>query len=256
MDFSTIDIDRLRKLPTCELPPRYTLQAHPGNGCAGDPPGFPSYFTRCIYTPSGNDPARGPTMVISLPRDGKNYVIARAEDPYNATRHAALLMSLWRPLPLDHERVRLWIGDTYRDVKHCYRDDQGLVTSKDDHGIFIFPVPYYKLRHFQDDPRFSEEWRTKERAAVEAYNRDIQERATRLATPENHQAFRRVVEFYPDHKPDLALIQDPPKVPVQWWETDATAPTPETCKPRWREHPINGSWCQWCGWSVDPPREE
>jgi hypothetical protein len=46
LDFSTINIDALQRLPSVTLPTTYRLQAGSGNGCFGDAPGFPTYFTR------------------------------------------------------------------------------------------------------------------------------------------------------------------------------------------------------------------
>jgi len=63
-DWSTIKLAELRKLPVYHLPPTYRLQEGSGNGCFGDPPGFPTYFTRGVYTAHGNNPPRGYSMVI------------------------------------------------------------------------------------------------------------------------------------------------------------------------------------------------
>jgi hypothetical protein len=53
-DLTTINRSRLESLPLAVLPPTYRLQAGCGNGCYLDPPGFPSYFTRHVYTPEEN----------------------------------------------------------------------------------------------------------------------------------------------------------------------------------------------------------
>ncbi len=252
MDFSTLNLDRLRKLPTCKLPPTYRLQEHSGNGGMGDPPGFPSYFTRSVYTSHGNTPHRGPNTVILFEK--KLYVVELAEwKPGETwdTRHARYnerLRSLWAPLPIDHVRTRCWIESAYRHNHSCYIDDSKPAGNND--RLLVYPVPSYKLEHFRDDPRFSDEWRASEKAIVALKNREIEAYAASIAIPENHSAYRRVHEFYPDHTPDLALIANPSKHhPGQWWETEAEQPTPETCKPRsLGPHPINHTWCQWCGW--------
>src|SRR4051812_49187147 len=120
MDFSTLNLDRLKKLPRYSLPPTYQLQQGSGNGCSGDPPGYPTYFTRSVYTRHGNHPRNGPYMVIVF--EGVNYVIPTQEEK--------LVRNLWLPLSLDHPRTRLWISGTYRHHNHCY-------------GDVIYPVPYW-----------------------------------------------------------------------------------------------------------------
>ena len=258
MDYSTIDLDALRKLPTYRLPPSYHLQDSPGNGCFGDhPPGYPTYFTRSVYTRSGNNPGRGPQMVIE--HEGTLYVVQHHDDwkrgkDWDGVREIwdRRLRKLWRPLPLGHERVRLWVEDAYRHHAHCYVDDARPAGDSD--RTVIWPVPSYKLEHFHDDPRFSDEWRAREQARVADANREIALYAKKVCVPENHAAYRRVHRFYPEHVPDLDLIAHPPdRHGGQWWETEAERPTPETCSPRapasWgARHPMNESWCQWCGW--------
>jgi len=219
MDFSTIDLEALTKLATYTPSRGYHLQDSPGNGCAGDPPGFPTYFTRSVYTSSGNEPRRGPVQVIKL----------------------------WKPLPYQHPRVQAWIRETYRHMAHCYTDDKGLVAKPEygKSGMLIYSLDGYTggLKTFVDDPRFSDEWRTKEKAAIEQFNAERRALAAQVAVPENHKAYRFVYKFYPEHQPDLALIRNPPKeVGGHWWETEAVQPTPEKCAPRsMGPHPINGS---------------
>ena len=102
MDFSTLNVAKLKKLDQYKLPPSYQLQDGSGNGCAGDPPGYPTYFTRNVYTKFGNDPPHGrPSMVITFER--VHYVVGNGD--YDA--QSALLHRLWSPLPIDHPRTRL-----------------------------------------------------------------------------------------------------------------------------------------------------
>lgn len=254
MDFSTINLDVLRSLPTYELPDSYSVQRAPGNGCAGDPPGFPAYFTRSVYTKRGNSPRNAVDQVIW--HGGVMHATSTSRWERGDTweqrmaRYDALMHQLWLPLPYEHERVQCWIRETYRHHAHCYRDDAGLVAGKGDRHTIIFPVPSYKLRAFQDDPRFSAEWRTWEQKAVEAWNADLRARTARVAVPANHSAYRIVSRYYPEHQPDVHLIAQPPEdVGGMWWETDAAQPAPGACRPRWGTHPINELWCQWCGWT-------
>jgi len=249
-DYSTIDIEQLKKLPRYNKPASYHLQDDSGNGCAGDAPGYPTYFTRSVYTKHGNNPARGAQMVISY--EEWDYIVEDSTDWRDGDAlevRNARLHKLWKPLPLDHERVRLWIADTYRHHKHCYVDVERPEYGRP--GTLIFPVPDYKLKTFRDDYRWSEEYRTALRNEIDAYNREEIDRAAAIAIPENHQAVRIIRKFYPEYQPEPELIANPPQQIAQWWETEAHKPTPETCPTtqRWNKtHPINGSWCQWCGW--------
>ena len=256
MDWSTINKDKLHQLQPYTTPTSYHLQKDSGNGCAGDPPGYPTYFTRSVYTAQGNSPRRGATLVLG------GYVVEKNEDwegvkgwdEYRAERDA-VLHSLWNPLPLDHPRTRAWIRDSYRHLNKCYRDEERPEYGRA--GTLIFPVPSYKLKKFYDEARFNDDYRTKERAAVDAYNRAEFDRANAIATPDNHMAVVKIRRFYPEYQPEQDLIDNPPRqVEGMWWETDAVQPTPENCCPRWHLHAFGKSgagWCQWCGWQGGKP---
>lgn len=252
MDYSTLNLTRLRRLKTYVLPATYRLQQGSGNACAGDPPGFPTYFTRSVYTQYGNSPPHGrPQTVIVF--EGVNYVVDDGKwnswEEFEGKREK-LFLELWNPLPLDHERTRLWILGTYKHHNHCYngfRDD-----------TVIYPVPSYKQKSYRDDPKWKEEYVQAHRNEVDAFNAQLEEQTRALAIPENHNAVRIIRKFYPDYQPELDLIADPGEKGVgQWWETEAVQPTPEQCTATQRHqgsgwhHPINGSWCQWCGWHAE-----
>jgi len=247
MDWSTINMKQLRRLREYPIPPTYFLQEDPGNGCVGDPPGFPTYFTRSIYTKYGNSPpCHLPQMVIRT-QDFRCYVVDSGWKGHSSWdekygKFKKLMRRLWKPLPLDHPRTRGWIVGKYKHLNHCYN-------GYGDDTVF-WPVPGWKLKHFHDDERFSDEWRTKAREVVSVANKEIVEEARRLATPENHSAVRSIRSFYPEYEPEINLIENPPKHHGgNWWETEAKCPSPEECNPRsMGPHPINGSWCQWCGW--------
>lgn len=240
MDYSTINLDKLRTLPTFTLPPGFRLQEGSGNGCAGDAPGYPTYFTRSVYTRYGASPRYGPQTVIT--HNGAHYIVATEKTTHEKEKE--LLRSLWLPLPLGDERVRLWIRDAYRHHNSCYNgwgDD-----------MEIYPVPDYRLPTFGDSPH----WSAARRAENEEKAREILARVAALATPENHNAVRLVSRFYPGYQPEPDLISSPPReAGPYWWETEATNPGPERCtetqrhggRAPWR-HPINKTWCQWCGW--------
>jgi len=250
-DLSTINRERLEKLPTAKIAGSYHLQQDPGNGCYGDPPGYPTYFTKNVYTPAGNTPPRGPTLILL------GLVIESAGDSFTTweahkAKRDALHRELYIPLPEDHPRVQAWISSHYQYSKHCYYDPSG--TRRGYTGIW--PVPSYELKHFHDDPRFSDERRTKEKAAIEQANSEIIEARRKLVYPDNHKAVRRIREFYPEHQPCLDLIENPPqRYPGDWWGRYATRPTPEECKPVEKiynyRHPSSGTWCQFCGWYAE-----
>jgi hypothetical protein len=246
MDYSTLNTDALTRLKTYTLPDTYRLQEHTGNGCAGDPPGYPTYFTRSVYTRHGNEPDRSATQVISL--NGTHYATRDARQ-WDEAKDTALMRSLWKPLPLDHPRTRLWIENTYRHQHHCYADAARPEYGRP--GTLIYPVPGYNLKTFRDDPRWSDAYRATAQAEVEEYNRMELERAAAIAIPANHKAVLIIQVFYPEYRPEPELIANPPAAITQWWETEATPPAPEECTPRsCGPHPVNGTWCQWCGWSA------
>lgn len=247
-DLSTINREELEKLSTylSHSFPSYHLQSDPGNGCFLDPPGFPSYFTRSIYNSSGNEPIAGATKVllgkvVESRSDWNN--VANWDEVCN--KRSSLLRRLWKPLPLDHPRTVAWIKEVYKHLQHCYHDKDASESDK----TLIYPLPSHKLRSFVDDKRFSEEWRIKERAAVDQANADIIANALKIAVPENHMAVRSIQKFYPEHVPDLELIRNPPKTTPNWWERFSECPLPEDCPGQYGTlHPVNGSWCQMCGW--------
>jgi len=124
-------------------------------------------------------------------------------------------------------------------------------------AILTGPSRYSKnfgLKTFTDDPRFSEEWRTKAMAEVEVHNAEVYKLWAKVAQPENHAAYQFIKKYYDQHEPDLELIANPPEIDGNWWETYDHRPTPEECPgtARWgrpvNPHPVNGSWCQVCGW--------
>lgn len=67
--------------------------------------------------------------------------------------------------------------------------------------------------------------------------------------PEHHLAHLHVKKYYPEALPRLDLIENPPPFIGTWWERHTEKPTPETCQgENWAKHPVNGTWCQVCGW--------
>ena len=316
-DYSTLDAAALRRLPVWKPAPTYTLQTDPGNGCYGDPPGYPTYFTRSVYTQNGNSPSRGTTQVICF--DGVNYATMSADEDFDK-HYVPRLRRLYKPLAESHPRVQAWIVSQYIHSAHCYRDpgpyhvgpvtknswERGtygsgcrqVVTQLDPGGqrfdkcedaqafvksfdewahadivgvekadfgrspaMLIYPVPDYHLRTFHDDPRFSRQWRKKEQATIAQANKEIEARYARVCIPENHQAFLAVRKFYPDHQVPVrevlngagqmmsySYIEVPPVDRVgDWWEREATCPSPRNCPGSYGRKHEKGKWCQYCG---------
>jgi hypothetical protein len=256
IDTTTINRAKLESLPLAVIPRTYQQQSGMGNGCAGDPPGFPSYFTRHVYTEHGNSPSNPKSIDMTI----LGRVLARVRDnPESLTRR---LRALWSPLPLDHPRTVAWIRDRYRHLARCYSVPDRLEYGRPK-TLCAGSFGDFAHKTFDDDPRFSDDWRAKERAAVDAYNRDVDAEWARIAVPGNHCAVRAIREFYPDYAPDLELIAHPPtEVEGDWWAVYASRPSPEDCPgmlARWGRvgghtvtHPLNGNWCQVCGWHATP----
>lgn len=227
-----------------------------GSGCAGDPPAFPTYFYGIETGLSRPSRDRGSMSLTSAAEH--DWISAETK------RQAADLIAQWYAsgrLPEDHPRVQLWQKSQYQHFAHCYYRP----TEPDEYKrpnsrlLVIYPVPSYELSTFRDDPRFSDEWRTLERAAIEQKNREIIEATALVATPDNHAAVVLIRRFYPEHVARLDWIADPPKMWQQdWWETCEQRPqTDEECRSTCR-HGIRtdhtavdaGSWCRWCGYGL------
>jgi hypothetical protein len=94
--------------------------------------------------------------------------------------------------------------------------------------MVIHPVPDYALKTFHNDPRFSDDWREKEQAAIAQANREIIRAASAIAiNPLNHAAVILIRRFYPAYEPELDLIADPPKRVETWWERLSKRPALE-----------------------------
>ena len=260
--WDTINLDALRKCHVQVLPPTYRLQDGCGNGCYGDPPGFPTYFTRSVYTSHGNGPPHNwPGYSTVILYGGKCYGVQsnrfrHGEDwDTHYARFQALCMRLWAKLPLDHPRTIAWMLSSFGHMQHCYHDE----TSTDRDQTLIYPVPDYKLKSFIDDPRFSDEWRVQEQKAVALANADIESRAKQIAVWDNHNAVRKIRRYYPEFGTDLHPIpgmdltveqlkngEVGPR-PGDWWERFAECPTPANCPGHLGRKHTPGEYCQMCG---------
>jgi len=245
-DTSTIDRDVLNRLPLYQPRPTWRVDRHQGAACAGDAPGFPSYFIQHVYTQYGNSPrtnGKAPQAVIL------GHVIETESTPYEKVRE--LLFKLWKPLPYEHPRVRAWVENTYRHMKGGYYSPDILENGK---PKMLFGPKYgfgeFQLKSFKDDERFSDEWREKEKAVIDQYNKEIMERWAKIEIPENYAATQYVKSFYPEHEYDADLVKNPPTTVSNWWERLPEQPTAENCPGDrslgWK-HPANNTWCQCCG---------
>lgn len=275
IDISTLNIAAIKQLKTYTLPPTYHLGSY-GSGCAGDAPGFPTYMIQPVYSKCGGTPRNAPEAILNI--EGVNYVLRRWEPSDTSweehyARFRRLCHRIWNPLPMEHERVQLWMMHQYQHFHHCYLDASQPERSSE--RMVIFPVPDYKLKTAQvltipatatdEDIANIRRAQALENEAAEALNSVERRRVEAIAIPENHMAVVGIREFYPEHQPNLEWIANPPRRSQEdWWETAATKPTPETCTPRhslsghgaytWCHPKEPGRHCHFCG--HDNPKEE
>lgn len=268
IDTSTLNLDEIRKLPTYELPVGYFLGGY-GSGCYLDAPGFPSYMVQPVYTRQGNSPSHGPELVLEL--DGVLYAVKpECRGGSWEEHHAAyerLLHRIWKPLPLDHERVYLWKLHVYQHFNHCYRDVERPEYNKP--GTLIFPLPHYKLEHprtfsilataTDEEIAKIREAQDAEIARVRSLNEAEQLRCARVAVPDNHLAVITIRKFYPTYEAEQNYIDAAPRLAqADWWETASEKPAPEACEPRnslgkgshtvtWMHSKKPGHHCHFCG---------
>jgi len=233
------------------VPPGYSLSEGMGSGCFLDPPGYPSYFLRYLYTPRGNNPRWGPQVYILDP-EGTPRII---KNP------SVLYRRLYLPLPENHPRMRLWLAAVYTHMARGYINPTGKFAPS--HGkIMFWGLEPFSPKHFQDDPRFSDDYRSMESQAVTQFNQKLSQEWDRIALPENHAAVQHVRQYFPHHKPEVEWIEDPSTCPrgANWWEVFGSVPiNVDECSAqlhiqhgssypnRW-SHPVNVTWCQQCGW--------
>jgi hypothetical protein len=273
MDFSTINIKALRRLPVYNLPPSYTLQRDPGNGCFLDPPGYPSYFTRNVYTRYGNNPHKGVLTVISY--QGTHYVVEHSDDwkgggwdEYRA-KVDARLRRLWNPLPLEHPRTQAWIDYCIGYFDHCFIDPR---TGKTECGSWVtnenmwdildaLGVEYSqalkekvlrieeasKLQYLHVEPEYLEGSEELEYLKLD-----------NLIYAKTNKDTHYIQEWYPEYEYDGNRKGSYGAGGVgSWWERLSSRPAPSECPGEaWQRHPVNGTWCQVCGWKSETIQEE
>lgn len=271
-DWSTINLGELTKLPVYHAEQKgYRLQDDSGNGCAGDPPGYPTYYTQSVYEASGNAPSRGYSTVIKY--NGATYGI----EPSNWTdgetwethqaKHDALMRRLWVPLPLDHPRTQAWIVATFKHHRHCYQVPALRAQGKNrPDAMLVWPggtlgkTPYGTIRNPAWEVEYAQKhlefhrWTDAHKAAflkeIEQGNAHIKVACDVVAIPENHDGTILVRRYYPEFHPTQKLISGELPVTGNWWEVLAVNPGPDKCPGQYSMvHPCNGSWCQFCGWT-------
>ncbi len=260
-DWSTINLEKLKRRGTY-VPKSGSLQKDPGNGCSGDPPGYPTYFTRSVYNSHGNNFDSGPQMVITY--DGVNHIITNEKTEYEKQKE--ILHGLWLPLPLDHPRTQAWIRSTFKHHHSCYMvPGKEELSWHDKKRHLIWPggclggTPFGDIRKIENMIEFYGEcknwdkWLPEERQkvidSVNSENAAITRMCEEVAIPENHSGTIIVRRYYPEFQPTDELIEAKYQNEGNWWEVMATRPSPEECPGQYSmNHPCNGSWCQMCGW--------
>lgn len=239
IDESTINREELEKLPRLELPSGWYLGTL-GTGCFMSPPGHPSYFVQQVYTSEQDIPGQlGSPRIVLLDHVVEVVGERRATDK--------VLERLWLKLPYDHPRVQAYVLSVYRHYRGGYFD-----------GGILYRYEFdAKKRTFVDHPGFRDDWREKEKAAIAAFNEELELEWERVSVPERSVAARCIRQHYPEHQPRLDLLEKEWKHPLpDWWTVLAECPKPEECPgearyaslgPGWK-HPVNKTWCQVCGW--------
>lgn len=263
LDWSTINLEELNKLPVAVLTHGDHLQEDSGTGCAGDPPGFPTYFTRTVYSNTG-DNARGEWEQVIGDRgtERTKWKAGETWEQRQAKQHA-LFLKLWKPLPIDHPRTAAWIQATFKHHNHCYHaPEHQEVNNKWSDTMLIWPggccgeTPFGKIKDEAFEVEYTknfDKWAEENKAAfiadIRAHNAPIVAKCKSVATPDNHDGTILVRRYYPEFQPSPELIAGDFESPGNWWETLTTKPTPEECPGQYSNaHPVNGSWCQFCGW--------
>lgn len=223
---TTINTAELEKLPKAVIAGTHHLSKNMGSGCLMDPPGYPTYYIRHVYTKQGNAPHRGPESVIS------DRVISVAEWKEGETwesrsaAHKALMRRLYNPLPVDHPRVQAW-------ARACSAYFGG--------GV----IPPSGSRNVGD---------------LYSYKLDVIKKGLDNGSLELEQC--RVADYILEHYPDFprdALYtlcttrgSHGKYGEGSWWELLEAKPTPKECPGCFLgPHPCNTSWCQVCGWVED-----
>lgn len=251
-DWSTIDLTGLKPY---RLMPSYHLSEDMGAGCCGDPPGYPTYFLRSVYTKRGDLPDSGPQYVFTPP-SGEVYAVPEID----WDERDDLYRALWKPLPLHHPRTQAWIKATFKHHNHCYQVPELRRAGKSwSDSMLIWPggccgnTPFGRIEKDPTMPKDFDKWTEAHQQAhltcIQEENRRVTAECERVAIPENHDGTIIVRRYYPEFDPTSELIAAEFDSPGDWWDVMSERPTPETCPGScFTAHPANGNWCQRCGW--------
>lgn len=249
LDYSTINLDELRKLPRYTLPPTYHVDKSMGMGCAGDPPGYPTHFLQAVWTQHGNSPRRGPEAVIKY--QGVLYVVYSSKDWDTAKNWDAVralrdrrLRRLWAPLPESHERTQIWIEHTYAHLGNCYTDPAGKFRmgkySSDHMAIwpvdkFWYPVDPRKVKgHLYGEIAWADLNPEVQAAKLRLYRAELKallRGAWEIAKDKNnHRAVIAIRRYYPEHAIREEYIAHRPEVfQTEWIDVYNRQPAPWEC---------------------------
>lgn len=255
IDLSTINMEELNKLPI--YTGAYRISDSMGSCCFLDPPGYPTYFIQHIYTKYGNEPDYGPIAVI------QNRVIEYAWKEFETwesrqKNHKSLMEKLYIKPDLNHPRTKAWIEQLYTYFHNCYVNDAIGKDARHADKLVIFPVPNYQLKSYsvpynQKKEYAIKEMRNKRKDSIATQNDIIISKATKIAVPKNHAAFRHIKDRYPNAKPNIKLINHPLENTPNWYERLGEKPTADNCPGEigWspiQKHPVDSTRCQVCGW--------
>lgn len=200
MDYSTINLEKLHKLPLYKMPAGIHLQENPGNGCFMDPPGYPTYFTQSVYNAHGNELRNGPYTVLADP-GGKLFVVDGKE-----------LSALWLPLPyvdldtLEGEKIEQHGGKFFVGEQN--------VTSVIRLAIWMQDV-YWYFGGMYVNPELPENTHVEKLVSWNA-SKGEQYRPS-FATVENYRPVTYIREFYQEHQPVQEWIEQKPGPAKNEW---------------------------------------
>jgi len=247
LSYETFNMDAFKALPAPRIKAGYAVEKDSmGSCCFLDPPGYPSYFLRQVYSKHGNPPSDGTTEVLALP--GVGVKETQRGEVYDQDAHKATLRKLYKPLSIEHPRVQAWIRYVFGYFASMYEAEDGNVEVSDlvNHKF----VPHYDNGFPGLSVADNESWRVlSEEYPVSRYR------------PVSY-----VREYYPDFLVDdevgvEAYVENPGygcgSGNGDWWERYNRKPTVDECPGlHGTPHPASGDdRCQFCGWVREEEKE-
>lgn len=217
-----------------QKPVTYSVNRHMGSGCFGDPPGYPSYYLRSVYTQFGNEPRKGTSQVLQV--EDKLYAVPSLWKP---GAREAFLNKLYLPLPEDHPRVQAWEQWVYTHFAHCYghpgktMDAANLIIWPIREHTFISLGMFAREIDWREIPEIGDEQvkliMASREAAVKAERESYRTSLRPFITIDNYRPVTYIRQWYPDHKPRLDWVAKAPGLSGDWWERHTSVPDPEEC---------------------------